>query len=640
MLNPRRRLNLVLPCRLYLFCFASVAPGFAQAPVPLSTPSPAPGTGETLSPVTVTATREETALERSPSSTTVISNQQIDERQYRFVTDALRSVPGLTVSQTGTPGQLTSVFTRGTRSDQTEVLLDGIPVNQSLSGAFNFADLTTDNLQRIEVVRGSQSALYGGRASGGVINLITKHGLASPQASGLFEGGSYDSFRESATSNGRLGMLDYAVGASRFDTQNARENNEYRNTSFLGDFGLQVTPQLRLGVIALYGYADTGSPGTIFNPKPYDNLRTERYQLAPIIDFDPVDWWHHRFYFSYDQERQINNPNRDGFTGPTRGIFRRNQLEYENELTPVSWLSLITGLYYAHANAYQERPEILFGSPLVRDKTENLAGFGQINATPLPGLDLYLNGRYDTFRDYGDKLTYRLACNYRFAPTQTILRASYGTGFTPPSSQDKIFGNNPDLKPDRERAYDVGFEQPLWEGRLRFGANYFHETTTNEIGINPDFVEFNLGSARSQGVELFANWRPVPGLTLAANYTYLDAENTGSHDINQPAHGRLIRLPRNKFYASASYVWFDRITTSVEVETVNARQDRAYDAFGNPYNFDIEDYTTVRLTAEWRVTAWLKLTGRIENLFDEKYAVVYGYPALGRTFYGGVTARF
>jgi vitamin B12 transporter len=172
-----------------------------------------------LEGITVTATRLDTSLDQSPSATTIITGKQIDEQQYRFATDALRAVPGLNMVQTGTPGQVTSAFIRGSRSDQTQVLLDGIPINQELSGAFNFADFTTDTIQRIEVIRGPQSALYGPRASGGVINFVTNRGKGTPIGSAFFEGGSWNSFREAASTSGKLGPVDFSIGASRFARQ-------------------------------------------------------------------------------------------------------------------------------------------------------------------------------------------------------------------------------------------------------------------------------------------------------------------------------------------------------------------------------------------------------------------------------------
>lgn len=594
-----------------------------------------------LNQITVTATRLDTSVERSPSATTVVSSQEIDLNQYRFATDALRTVPGLTVVQTGVPGQLTSVFIRGLNSNQTQVLLDGIPFNQGLEGAFNFADFTNDNIDRIEVIRGPQSAIYGPSASGGIINMITKRGSDPPEGSAFFEAGSWESFREGGAASGKFGPMDFSVGASLFDTENARQNNGYSATTVLGNVGITPIPPLRIGFLFYYDYADAGSPNTIFDPQPFDDLRTERYLVAPTVEFHPVNWWNNKFYFSYDQERQINKPNLvDPFTGPTRGIFRRDQLEYQTDLSPLSWLTLTSGFYYYHVNVYQERPDVLFGSPLIRDKSENFAGFAQLKMTPLPDLDLYFAARYDAFRDYGDRFTYRIAGNYLFAPTHTILRSSFGTGFTPPSSQDKIFGGNPNLRPDRVKGFDIGFEQALWHDRVRLGANFFYNSDSNVVGFNSQFEAFNIGSARTQGVEAFVSSSPLPGLVLSANYTYLDAINTSSQDFSQPSGGRLARRPRNAFSASVSYLWFNRLTTTVEVQSVNARQDINFTSAGVAQNVPLEDYTVVRLSAEYRVNDWLKVTGRIENLFDEKYSEVLGFPALGRTFYGGVAVRF
>ncbi len=373
-------------------------PGFAQ------TPSPAPT--QELEPLTVTATRLPTPEDRSPSAISVISDSDIDLHQYRFVSDALESVPGVSVVQTGTPGQVTSVFIRGTRSDQTQVLLDGIQFNQGLSGAFNFADFTNDNISRIEVIRGPQSALYGSQASGGVINLITRRGQGQPTGSVYFEGGSYDSFREAGGASGQFGPIDFSFGISRYDTENSRQNNGYRSLALLGDVGFSPVKALRIGLVYYYNYSDIGLPNIIFNPQPYDNFRTERWLLAPTLEFTPTDWWRNKVYFAYDQERQIDNPNRvDPFTGATRGVFRRFQFEYQTDITPVNWLTLTAGTYYNHINVYQERPETLLGNPLIRDKTENLAGFGQLKLTPVNNLDLYGGIRYDRFRGYAGRFT-------------------------------------------------------------------------------------------------------------------------------------------------------------------------------------------------------------------------------------------
>src|SRR5206468_2783044 len=196
-------------------------------------------------PVVVSATRFDIPLDRSPASVSVISSQDIDNKQIERAADALREVPGLAVVQTGTPGQLTSVFMRGLPSEDMQVLLDGIPINQGLAGLFNFSDLTIDDLGRVEIVRGPQSTLYGPRALAGAIQLFTKQGSGPPGISLSSEGGSYGTFRESLQSDGKIDIFDYSIGASRMDTDNARPNNQYRNSAVTADIGLSSSDEFR-----------------------------------------------------------------------------------------------------------------------------------------------------------------------------------------------------------------------------------------------------------------------------------------------------------------------------------------------------------------------------------------------------------
>src|SRR5947199_673659 len=195
------------------------APVVCHAQEATPTPSPAEAAVE---PVVVSATRFDIPLDQSPASASVISSEELEQKQIQRVSDALREVPGLSVVQTGVPGQLTSVFTRGLRSEHTQVLLDGIPVNQGLQGAFNFADLTVEDLDHIEVVRGPQSTLYGPRALAGAIQIFTKRGEGNPTFMSSVEGGSYGTSREVFESEGKIDRLDYSLGLSRLDTENAR----------------------------------------------------------------------------------------------------------------------------------------------------------------------------------------------------------------------------------------------------------------------------------------------------------------------------------------------------------------------------------------------------------------------------------
>jgi vitamin B12 transporter len=595
--------------------------------------------------VVVSATRFDIPLDQSPASASVITAEDIEAKQIERVSDALRQVPGLSVVQTGTAGQLTSVFTRGLNSAHTQVLLDGIPINQGLAAQFDFANLTTDNIARIEIVRGPQSTLYGPRAMAGVIQLFTKQGDGTPGITLSSEGGSYGTFRESLQSAGsttlssgsEIQKFDYSIGLSRIDTDNARPNNQYRNTAGIANIGYSPNEQLRISTLFVYANSDAGSPNMISTPRPLDNLLTEKWLVAPHVDLHIGDWWDHKFILSYDHERQLNDPYEDGFVGPTRALFERTTIDYQNDLRPTSWLTLTSGFFYSRVNAGQERPFILFGPTFISDHTEETAGFLEATAK-VENLILVAGGRYDHFNQFGDIWTYRFAGSYKIDQTDTTLHASVATGFSPPSSQDKIFRFNQSdpLEPEEDLGWDVGVEQRFWEKRITIGAIYFHSDLSNLIGFNGLFETFNLGSARTQGIETEVRATPMTDLVLTATYTYLDTEKTSSADINQPQGARLPRRPRNEVYLSASYLWFKKLRTTLEAKWVNAREELK---FGAP-NFDIEDYNFVNFAAEYEVNPHLSIFGRIDNLTNEHYSEVFGFPNLGRAAYGGVKIRF
>ncbi len=590
-------------------------------------------------PVVVSATRTDIPRDQSPASVNVIDSQDLDQKQIERVADALREVPGLSVVQTGAPGQLTDVFMRGLPSEDMQVLLDGIPINQGLAGLFNFADLTTDNIGRIEIVRGPQSTLFGPRALAGVIQIFTKQGDGPPGITLSEEGGTYDTFRETLASDGRIDEFDYSIGASRLDTDNARPNNPYRNTAAIADVGWSPNEQLRIGSLLTYSLSDTGDPNTIFDPRPIDNLLTERWLIGPHVDWKATDWWEHKLIFDYDHERQLNDPNQDGFVGPTRALFERTQVDYQNDLRPTSWLTLTSGFFFSRVNAGQERPFVsqAFGPQptFISDHTQEVAGFLQATVN-IDNFIFVAGGRLDNFNQFGDVWTYRFAGSYKIDKTNTTLHSSVATGFSPPSSQDKIFGNNFGLQPEKDFGWDIGFEQRLWENRVTVGATYFHNDLSNVIGFNGQFQTLNLGAAETQGLETELRAQPIADLIFTASYTYLDAEKTSSADISQPQGARLPRRPRNEVYLSGSYFWWKKLRTTITAKFVNAREEIN---FGGP-NFDIEDYSFVNFAAEYEINSHMSIFGRIDNLTNEHYAEVFGFPNLGQAMYAGMRLRF
>jgi vitamin B12 transporter len=679
-----------------LLCAFTAAHAQDFATLPGAEPIDAAATSDTDSsaePVVVTATRLPVPEDQSPAAISVITDDELAARQTDRIADALGAVPGVDVAQTGAPGQLTSVFIRGLESRHTQVMIDGIPINQGLAGSFDFADLTSDGLQRVEVQRGPQSTLYGPSALGGVIQLFTRRGDELDPASAAdvdvsSEGGSFTTFRERASVAGVLGntppetippaagdgkdggaapaagavsdgpgVFDYSIAASRLDTDNDRPNDQYQNTAVLANFGF--TPRNfaltqaggtapRVGLLFTYSYSATGDPNTIYDPSLIAKLFTERELYAPNIDWQLTKWWHHRLILEYDTEYQVNNPNDDTFTGPTKGHFDRYQIDYQNDIEFTHWLTLTTGAFYENAFANLREPQIsqAFGPEpqYVKDFTYNEAGFGQVSITPFKNALFVAGGRYDHFNLAGDVGTYRVAGSYLYAKTGTTFRSSVATGFCPPTPQDRIYALNPttNLQPEKSFGYDAGFEQSLWHDRLHFGANYFHDDLSNVIGGDPNGNTFNLGSARTQGVEAFGRWEPVKNLAFNLSYTYLDAVNTSPADFadEQPG-GRLVRRARNQGFASVSYRPIDRLTVSFEAKVVNGLQDIGFPPPNyTPVNFNLGGYTVLRLLASYDVGHGFQVYGRIENLGDEHYQEVYGYPALGRGYFGGASYHF
>ena len=250
-------------------------------------------------------------------------------------------------------------------------------------------------------------------------------------------------------------------------------------------------------------------------------------------------------------------------------------------------------------------------STFISDYTEETAVFLQASVTPFEGLNLVAGGRYDHFNQFGDIWTYRFAGSYLIPQTDTQLARQRRDRIQSAEQPGQDFRESIlELEPIENLGWDAGIEQRFWEGRVLIGATYFHNDLSNVIGFNGLFETLNLGSAITQGVETEIKVTPIPDLTFAAAYTYLETEKTSSLDIAQPEGSRLPRRPRNEVYVSASYLWCKKLRTTIEAKFVNAREELN---FGGP-NFDIEDYAIVNLVAEYEVNSHFSIFGRIENL--------------------------
>jgi vitamin B12 transporter len=586
-----------------------------------------------LPPVIITGTRIPEELSDTPNSVTVVSREQIDEQQQRTVADALREVAGVDIIRSGQPGQQTAAFLRGARGEQTLVLIDGVRVNNPFNNAFDFANLSVDNIDHIEVIRGPQSTLYGSEAIGGVINIVTKQCAGKPTGAVTVEGGSDDSLRAAGSFAGSFDKLYLSAESSYFTTDNERDNAYDRAWNASGHATYQLLDRLTANLLATYLESKAGSPNDKFTNDPNDFLHNENTLVALTLDGQPTEWWAAKLTLSYAHERGFFSglePNPPGFFGDFTEltVTDRDQADFQNIFTIAEGHKLLVGGTYDHSEADDAST---FGT--TRRSVDNRAAYAQYEFAALPRFTGTAGGRVDDYTTFGTHATYRFGGRFTTPVTETILRASVGTGFRAPTIRDFFppFGN-PNLKPEESLGWDAGFEQPA--GNFRFGATYFQ----NELD---DLIQFafpaplNTGKAETAGIETFASWIPITNLTLRSAYTWMPVAE------DRVADARLVRRPEHAGSVSAAYKFLGRFTAAGNATFVGERRDQKF----NPTTFTSTrvtnaGYVKLDLSLSCDVCKYFTVFGRAENLLDDRYEEAFGFPASGRTFWGGGTVRF
>jgi vitamin B12 transporter len=601
-------------------------------------PGDAPTENEMHNIVVSAATRNTQAPDTTATDTTVVTEEDLESGRYEDVTSALEKVPGVAVVQTGVPGQVTSVFIHGADSNQTLFTIDGRPQPVGLSGATDFSNLTLDNIAQIEVVKTPVAAVQGGSATGGVINLVSLNGrgLAQPVSSVSFEGGSFDTFREQAQSRGSDGNFDYAVSASDETSDNDRQNENYRNTVYRGNFGYQATPTIYVDLHTGYSLADAGSPNTIETPDPVAHLQTQDWFLSPEVSAKVTDFYTTKLYYNHDQTRQnyidlYTDLANFQFPSNTRLNLTTDSYDWQNNLQIAHNWQITAGVQGSNTLAAQV--DELAGVTTIRNSLSNIGGYAQSQWQPLTGLNVLSSIRYDGYSDYAGALSWRQGVSYEIAPTKTVVHASGSSSYTPPSAEDLYFPgfSNPNLKPETALSYEAGVEQPLFGGKLTPSATYFHNNITNYIlSLPPNFLPENVGDVTTDGVELDFAARPIDQLKLDLNYTYLNA-------TNDTENIRLVRRPRDSLNFTIDYTPIEPLTLDLGGSWVVDREDI------DPVTFeqvDAPDYFTLRAAATYQINKYVTVWIRGENLTSQSYEPVLGYPALGLGGYGGIKISF
>ncbi len=599
-----------------------------------------------LDTVTVTANATPTEASEVGSALTVVSHEELQKRQIRVVADALRSVPGVSFDRSGALGNLTQVRIRGAEPNQTLVLIDGIEVNDpALGSEFDFGSLLAYDVERIEVLRGPQSALYGSDAMGGVINIVTKRGSGKPHVKAELEGGSFGTVSGNASVSGGTDRYDFLVSGSGISTDGIStasewrgnpEKDGYRNGTGFAKVGVNATDWLRLDFVGRY--TDYTSEYDDFGTRAFDaDFEAKGKQTygrsQATIDLLGGRWQHilgaaysgiDTDYFSY------------GSVSAYEG--RKTKLDYQTNYF------LDTPSLDAHHTftfkAEHEEDSLLADTPYsALDKSIRSEGFvGQYQLSVAEALFVTAALRHDENDFFDDATTYRLTGAYRFAQTGTKIRASYGTAVKNPTLFE-LYGytgsyiGNPNLSPETAKGWDVGIEQGFWDGRIHAEATYFEERIDDLI-VGAGSTSVNLhGESTITGVELAGSVEPLPGLTVKASYTFMNPEDANGD--------KLIRRPDNTASLHVDYAFLDgRADVNLGVSYVGERRDDTYDAFYNTVPVTLDAYTLVDIAASYDLTDNAEIFGRVENLLDERYEEVFSYGTPGRAAYAGIRVTF
>jgi vitamin B12 transporter len=598
----------------------------ATSVVAQTTPSVATETNR-LPEVVITATRTAESPAATASSVTVITREQIEARQVHSLADALRGVPGMAVVTLGTPGQQTSVFTRGTESNHTLLIVDGRRVTSPINGGFFYENFTLDNVERIEVVRTPSSVLYGADAIGGVINVITRNGkgLTKPEHELSFEAGSFNTTKFTAASRGMIGKVNYSLGFSQQNNEFPRPNSDFQQSSVRGSLGYEPSEDWYFDLKGSYFHSDGGSPGSTAFPDPIATLERSAASISPGITWKFSETFESKAFYSYERQHQRY---RDQFGTDNKLKLDSNQIEWQNDWKPIEKWTLTGGLSAQDLNVSQRN------AANVENIHANQTGVGfflQSQWSPFERLKLINSGRYDHYSDYEASWSWKQGVSYQIPAIETLIFANISESYSPPTPQDLYFPlfSNPNLVPEESRGWEAGLEKKFWHDRITVSATYFHNKIDNLIQAPaPLFIPFNVSKAKTEGVETGISFAPCAEFFTSVNYTYLTAQDTGNNV-------RLVRRPRHLIGWDLTVKPWKQLTLNTGLQYVMEREDVVF-----PSQVDSEDYLTVRAVATWHVTDKFEIWVRGENINDDQYAVVPNFPALRAAAYGGVRLKF
>ena len=611
-----------------------------------------------LSDVVISATRTNTSTLELANSITVIDSAEIANRNALVLSDLLKTEYGIGQTSFGSFGSLTTLNIRGANAGHTLVLIDGIEMNMPSYNQliYDFGVLPAESIEKVEILRGPQSTLYGSDAVAGVINITTRKGSGSGRLELSAEGGSYSTSLFNSTLDGSLKKFNYLFSYSNkstrgFSSAGGKYGNSEKDGSSINNFssrlGYKLLNNLDVNFFFRYNKAenDLDQYGGINGDDPTYVYDMNEFTGRLEADFNVFDGlWNQKIGGSYlknVRDYSFDSTSAINFTSSTSNYDgRKTKFDWQNDFNISDQYKITFGVeaereevstkYYSYSSQFGNYSSII---PETKVSTTGTYLQGQFNF--LQSLFTTLGVRYDNHEKFGGKVTYRIAPAYIFWQTGTKIKATVGTGFKAPSVfylYDPVYGNE-NLSPESNFGWDVGFEQYLWSEGISVGATYFNNEFSNLIALDENFKSKNIDKAKTEGIEIFVSAKVIPEITIKSNYTFLSAKDKskGSAEYNLP----LLRRPEHKVSFLLMINPVKKLNVNLETVFVSIRDDKMFIGFTSQ-RIKLDPYTLVNISANYNLFNFMKLFGRIENLFDVDYEENYGFGTPGISAYGGV----
>ncbi|MFH1062827.1 MAG: TonB-dependent receptor [Candidatus Omnitrophota bacterium] len=598
-----------------------------------------------LGNVIVSATKTQTYQSEVGASTTVITAEDLASEANKPVYEILSEVPGISVDSIGSFGGAVSINIRGAKRGQTLVMIDGIEVYDpmAVSKDFDFAHLTSANIERIEIVRGPQSTLYGSDAMAGVINVITKQGQGPAKTEVMAEYGSHNTLMESIAISGSEEKVDFSAAASRTDSdgiskaRDGQDDDGYSNTTFSSRIGVGICENTKLFANMRYVNAEVAVDDGAYEDDPNRITESEQFSGSLGLSQKLNENWDHTLTLSgVSFDRNDSDPaDSIDTTENEYSRFRgdRKKIEWQHNISLAEWDTETLGCEYEQERgaSYSTGSNWWSNNQSDRRSLENKAFYFQNQAEFADQLFTSAGFRVDKHDIFGSEWTYKLSSSYLIPNTMTRLKASYGTAFRAPNIYQLYDGSygNANLQPEKSRGFDLGAEHRCLDNKLFFSATYFYDKYENLIDSDPiTWAYVNIKSGTARGYELESKFDVLKALKIGGNYTYT---KTRDSDTAQE-FGRRAKNQANGFF---EWAYSEKGDIRLSAQYVGSRMDAP--AYNDNKN---KQYFITNLASQYQLRENIQLFGRIDNIFDIAYEPIRGYNGMDRSLYVGVKGVF